>query len=145
MKKPAKKTKNPTRKRAGQNSGASHSIGELAKEFNISARTIRFYESKGLLAPERKGVQRSFRDGDRRRLVLILRTKNLGYSLEDIADHLSLYDSDPSQPAQTKLLLGRVDEAISDLKSMRVDLERAIADLKSIRTKCLGQLRKRGG
>ena len=65
-------------------------IADLAREFGISTRAIRFYESKGLLTPERVGSTRVFRRRDRARLILILRGKRLGFSLRDISDYLSL-------------------------------------------------------
>ena len=78
-------------------------IADLAEEFGISTRAIRFYESKGLIRPERVGGTRVFRRRDRARLILILRGKRLGFSLRDISDYLSLYDAQ-SQTAQVTLL-----------------------------------------
>ena len=66
--------------------GLLYTIGELAGEFNVTTRTIRFYESKGLISPARRGVARAYSRRDRARLKLILRGKNLGFSLEEIAD-----------------------------------------------------------
>lgn len=117
-------------------------IGQLAEEFGVTTRTIRFYESRGLIRPQRKGPNRSYTRRDRARLMLILRGKNLGFSLEDIAEYLSLYDTDPSQQAQTQMLLGRVDETIADLVKKRADLDRTLKDLKDIRSKCLEHLRR---
>lgn len=71
----------------------TYSIGELARELGITTRTIRFYEQKKLIHPERKGVARVYSRRDRARMHLILRGKNLGFSLEDIAEWLALYDS----------------------------------------------------
>ena len=85
-----------------------YAIADLAREFGISTRAIRFYESKGLLHPERVGGSRIFRRRDRARLILILRGKRLGFSLRDIAEYLSLYDAH-SQTAQVSLLVEMVD------------------------------------
>lgn len=116
------------------------SIGQLAEEFEITTRTIRFYESRGLISPTRDGTNRIYSRRDRARLALILRGKNLGFSLEDIAEYLTLYDLDPSQRTQTEMLLSKVDAAITDLNRKKTDLARALADLKDIRTKCLAFL-----
>ncbi len=106
-------------------------IADLAKEFGISTRAIRFYEAKGLLAPERVGATRIFRRRDRARLILILRGKRLGFSLRDISDYLSLYDADRSQ--QVNLLAEKVDERIALLERQRDDLETTIGELREIR------------
>ena len=107
-------------------------IADLAAEFGISTRAIRFYESKGLLTPERVGATRVFRRRDRARLILILRGKRLGFSLRDISDYLSLYDAQ-SQTAQTQLLVDKVDERLDLLQAQLHDLETTIAELKEIR------------
>jgi DNA-binding transcriptional MerR regulator len=117
-------------------------IGELADEFNITTRTIRFYEARGLLVPARFRSNRAYSRRDRARLKLILRGKNLGFSLEDIAEYLSLYDSDPGQVTQTKLLLGKIEAHISDLNSKRNDIERTLSELKEIRAQCQGHLKR---
>ncbi|WP_224703544.1 MerR family DNA-binding protein [Devosia aquimaris] len=106
-------------------------IADLAKEFGISTRAIRFYEAKGLLSPERVGATRVFRRRDRARLILILRGKRLGFSLRDISDYLSLYDADRSQ--QVHLLVDKVEERLASLERQRDDLETTIAELKEIR------------
>ena len=107
------------------------SIADLASEFGISTRAIRFYESKGLLAPERLGATRIFRKRDRARLILILRGKRLGFTLRDISDYLSLYDADRTQ--QVSLLAGKVDERIALLERQRDDLETTIRELREIK------------
>jgi DNA-binding transcriptional MerR regulator len=111
-------------------------IADLAKEFAISTRAIRFYESKGLLHPERVGGTRVFRRRDRARLILILRGKRLGFSLRDISGYLSLYEANRSQ--QTTLLIEKVDERVALLEQQLTDLKTTIAELKEIR-KLAGQ------
>jgi DNA-binding transcriptional MerR regulator len=118
------------------------SIGELAEEFSITTRAIRFYEARSLLTPRRVGTNRIYSRRDRGRLILILRGKNLGFTLEDIAEYLALYDLDPTQRAQTELLLGKVDAAITDLNRKKADLARSLADLKEIRAKCAEFLKR---
>ena len=119
-------------------------ISELSKEFGITTRTIRFYESRGLITPERIGTSRRYSKRDRARLILILRGRNLGFTVEDAGDYLGLYDSDPGQVAQTKLLLDKVQAAITNLKTKRDDIDKALADLDDIQAKCEGHLRKKG-
>lgn len=106
-------------------------IADLAKEFGISTRAIRFYEAKGLLAPERVGATRIFRRRDRARLILILRGKRLGFSLRDISDYLSLYDANRSQ--QVNLLIDKVDERLNSLEGQLLDLQTTISELREIR------------
>ena len=119
-------------------------IGELADEFGITTRTIRFYESRGLIKPERKGANRSYSRKNRARLMLILRGKNLGFTLEDIAEYLSLYDADPGQLAQTKMLLAEVEDMLEDLTKKRADIDRTLRDLKELRATCHEYLRGGG-
>ncbi|MDP3314642.1 MAG: MerR family DNA-binding protein [Devosia sp.] len=107
-------------------------IADLAGEFGISTRAIRFYETKGLLRPERVGGTRVFRRRDRARLILILRGKRLGFSLRDISDYLSLYDAH-SQTAQVKLLIQKVDERLMLLEAQLGDLQTTISELREIR------------
>jgi len=108
-------------------------IADLAREFGISTRAIRFYETKGLLTPERVGSTRVFRRRDRARLILILRGKRLGFSLRDISDYLSLYEADRTQRAQVNLLVEMVDQRMEQLQRQLTDLETTIAELREIR------------
>lgn len=121
-----------------------YTIGELAAELAVTTRTIRFYESKGLIAPARRGVARSYSRRDRARLKLILRGKNLGFSLEAIAAYLKLYDADPAHIAQTQMLLKGVEDAIQSLQMKRTDLDRTLKELREIRTQCIEHLRRKG-
>ncbi len=108
-----------------------YSIADLAREFGISTRAIRFYESKGLISPERLGATRVFRRRDRARLILILRGKRLGFSLRDISDYLALYDADRGQ--QVSLLAEKVDQRLELLEQQLSDLQTTIAELQEIR------------
>ncbi len=118
--------------RPEQDSRDLFAIADLANEFGISTRAIRFYEAKGLLRPERVGGTRVFRRRDRARLILILRGKRLGFSLRDISDYLSLYDAH-SQTAQVNLLIQKVDERLELLEAQLGDLQTTIAELREIR------------
>jgi DNA-binding transcriptional MerR regulator len=108
-------------------------IADLAREFGISTRAIRFYETKGLLTPERVGSTRVFRRRDRARLILILRGKRLGFSLRDISDYLTLYDADRTQRAQVNLLVDMVDQRVEMLEQQLIDLQTTIGELREIR------------
>ncbi len=108
-------------------------IADLAREFGISTRAIRFYESKGLLTPERVGSTRVFRRRDRARLILILRGKRLGFSLRDISDYLSLYEADRTQRAQVNLLVEMVDQRTLMLEQQLADLQTSLAELREIK------------
>ena len=109
-------------------------IGELADAFGLTTRAIRFYESKGLIAPPRKGVARCYSRRERARLQLIQRGKNLGFTLEEIRDWLALYDADPNHITQARVMMIKVDLAVADLIKKRADIERAIKDLREIKT-----------
>jgi DNA-binding transcriptional MerR regulator len=128
----------------GDSTDRLYTIGELAEELKVTTRTIRFYEAKGLIAPARRGVARSYGRRDRARLMLILRGKNLGFTLEEIAEYLKLYDADPAHIAQTQMLLSGVDEAIEGLQTKRADLDRTLKELRDIRTECIEHLSKKG-
>jgi DNA-binding transcriptional MerR regulator len=117
-------------------------IADLAKEFGISTRAIRFYEAKGLLSPERVGATRIFRRRDRARLILILRGKRLGFSLRDISDYLSLYDANRSQ--QVQLLTAKIDERLVSLEAQLQDLQTTISELKEIKKLADERLEKAG-
>ena len=108
-------------------------IADLAREFGISTRAIRFYETKGLLTPERVGSTRVFRRRDRARLILILRGKRLGFSLRDISDYLSLYEADRTQRTQVKLLVDMVDQRMDLLEQQLAELQTTIAELREIK------------
>ena len=116
------------------------SITELARELNISTRTIRFYESKGLISPDRVGGNRVFQYRDRVRLLLILRGKRLGFSLRDISEYLALYDADNTQHSQIELLLHKVDNRLEKLEDQLIDLKVTISELKEMRKLALAQL-----
>ena len=118
-----------------------YGIGELAEELGISQRAVRFYETKGLLKPQRVGANRVYDRRDRARLKLILRGKRLGFSLQEIAEYLDLYDEDPEQRLQARHLLNKVEQAIEDLQRKRDDIESTLEELASIRKECLGRLK----
>lgn len=120
-------------------------IGELADAFGLTTRAIRFYESKGLIQPPRKGHARAYSRRERARLKLIQRGKNLGFSLEEIREWLALYDADPNHLTQAKALVARVDVAIEDLMRKKSDIERALKDLREIHQLAVNHLKAHQG
>lgn len=121
-----------------------YTIGDLSREFSVTSRAIRFYESKGLLSPFRKGTTRSYTKRDRAQLILVLRGKNLGFSLDEIKEYLGLYAADTTQVAQLRHLLAKIDDRIELLRRKKSDLERTQSDLKSIRSQVVAALKERG-
>lgn len=118
----------------------SYSISELAREFEVTPRTIRFYEAEGLIAPLRDGQRRIYRPRDRVRLKLILRGKRLGFSLKEIAEIIDLYDAPPGEVGQLETLLARIAARRADLAQKRADIEAAIAHLDGVAADCRGRL-----
>lgn len=104
-------------------------IGDLAKEFDVSLRTLRFYEDKNLLNPRRDGVTRIYSRRDRGRLKLVLMGKRVGFSLTEIKEMLDLYDLKDGQSTQLKVSLKRFNEQIALLQKQKEDVEQAIDEL----------------
>jgi DNA-binding transcriptional MerR regulator len=104
-------------------------IRDLTKEFAVSARTLRFYEEKGLLAPRRKGEQRLYSRRDRARLRYVLMGKRVGFSLEDVREMLDLYDLGDGQRTQLHVALAKFQERAAQLEEQRAEIDRAIAEL----------------
>ena len=104
-------------------------IAELAKEFDVTTRTIRFYEDKGLISPERVGQRRVYHPRDRVRLQLIMRGKRLGFSLDEIQKMIDLYDADPTEAAQLKLFIEKLRERRELLERQRNDIDTVIFEI----------------
>jgi DNA-binding transcriptional MerR regulator len=113
------------------------SVTELANELGITPRAIRFYETKGLIKPQRAGTTRVYTYRDRARMQLILRGKRLGFTLADIREYLDIYDVDPSKVQQVKLLLEKVERRINELEQQREDLETTLIELEEMRQECV--------
>jgi DNA-binding transcriptional MerR regulator len=107
-------------------------VNQLAEELGVTPRAIRFYEAKGLIAPRRVGAMRVFTRRDRARLLLVLRGIRLGFSLAEVREYLDLYDADPTQREQVRLLLAKVRDRIAGLEAQRRDLDEALAELHGI-------------
>ena len=118
-----------------------HTISELAEEFEITTRTIRFYEDEGLLRPKRNGRQRIYSKRDYVRLKLILRGKRLGLSLSEISDIIELYDSDQGELGQLDSFLQSIRERRTILKQKRADIDATLSELQRIERRCRTRLK----
>lgn len=113
--------------------GELFGIAELCAEFGITLRTIRFYETKGLLAPRRIGGTRVYTRRDRARLALILRSKAIGASLAEIKHYLDLYGTrGEGRVQQLRFVVERTDAAIRDLEARRAHIDATLAELRVI-------------
>ncbi len=120
-----------------------YTVNQLAEELGITPRALRFYEVKGLLAPNRVGNNRVYTKRDRARLKLILRGKRLGFSLAEIREYLDLYNVDGGVEQQRNLLK-RVQKRLKDLEQQREDLEATVYELKEIESQVSTTLSERG-
>ena len=111
---------------------STYSISELATEFDVTARSIRFYEDQGLISPDRKNTQRIFNERDRVRLKLILRGKRLGFSLAEIQEIFELYDSEPGEEAQLLYLIDSIDRKREVLNRQREDIEAVLQEMDEV-------------
>ena len=111
-------------------------ISDLAGEFELTTRAIRFYEEKGLLAPARNGQQRVYSLSDRVRLKLILRGKRLGFSLEECRELLDMYDPAHGNTDQLRRLMEKIDAKEAQLQSQLRDITGMQKDLSEVRQRC---------
>jgi DNA-binding transcriptional MerR regulator len=114
----------------------TYSISDLAGEFDVTTRTIRFYEEKGLLSPRRAGTRRIYSPADRTRLRLILRGKRLGLSLDESAEIIRLYGSPGNNRRQLELLIRKIQERREVLRRRQRDLETMLEELADAESKC---------
>jgi DNA-binding transcriptional MerR regulator len=105
------------------------SIRQLTKEFSVTARTLRFYEDEGLIAPERRGQTRIYSVRDRARVILILRGRRLGFSLAEIREYLDLYDRN-ANVRQLQHARRKFEERIVAFERQKVDIDQAVSELK---------------
>jgi DNA-binding transcriptional MerR regulator len=120
----------------------SYSIRDLASEFDVTTRTIRYYEEKGLLSPRRNGAQRIYRPADRTKLKLILRGKRLGFSLDESAEIVMMYGSPGKNRKQLEKLIERLRVHRQGLERQQQELALLLADLKAVEDKSLLALAK---
>ena len=111
-------------------------IGELAVEFGVTHRTIRFYEDQGLISPERRGTARVFHPRDRVRLGLVLRGKRLGFDLTEIRRIVDMYDQAPGEDGQLRYLLEQIAARRAELEQRRRDIETTLAELDDVERRC---------
>jgi DNA-binding transcriptional MerR regulator len=112
--------------------GQFYSVTQLGVDLGVSARAIRFYEDKGLIAPRRAGKNRVYTCRDRARMILILRGKKLGFTLREIKEYLDLYDADPTHAKQLRLLQTAVRSRIMQLEDQRRALDEALGELRNV-------------
>lgn len=110
---------------------SQYSIRQLSQEFDVTTRTLRFYEEKGLLSPARSGQNRTYSATDRARLILILRGKTLGLSLEQSTDLIAMYDPASNNKRQLETLIEKIQSRRHQLEAQKHELERMIVDLES--------------
>ncbi|HAT28240.1 MAG TPA: MerR family transcriptional regulator [Gammaproteobacteria bacterium] len=110
---------------------SQYSIRELSQEFDVTTRTLRFYEEKGLLSPTRSGRNRTYSAADRARLILILRGKTLGLSLEQSTDLIAMYDPASNNKRQLETLIEKIQSRRHQLEVQKHELERMIVDLET--------------
>ncbi len=114
----------------------TYTISELAKEFAVTTRTIRFYEDQGLLSPAREGTSRVFSNRDRVRLKLALRGKRLGFSLAEIRELFELYDVSRDERKQLEEFLSRLDRRRTHLEQQREDIEVMLNEINFFANQC---------
>ena len=107
----------------------TYTIRQLTKEFSVTARTLRFYEDEGLIAPERRGQTRIYAQRDRARIILILRGRRVGFSLAEIREYLGLYDHNGSVKQLTHVK-AKFEERIAILERQKVDIDAAIDEIR---------------
>ncbi len=118
----------------------SFSISELAREFDVTPRTIRYYEAEGMLAPARQGQRRIYSWRDRVTLALILRGKRLGFSLAEAKEVIELYDAPQGEAGQLHLLLDKLADKRGALEEKRREAEKALANMDDYAARCRERL-----
>jgi len=113
-----------------------YSIGDLAREFAVTTRTIRYYEDEALLAPARRGQTRVYGPRERVRLRLILRGKRLGFSIAEIREILDMYETEPGEAGQLRHLVAKIAERRAALQRQRADIDQTLADMAEIEARC---------
>ncbi len=110
------------------------SIAEAAEALGVTQRTLRFYEDKGLISPQRVGTMRAYSKREMGRMALILRGKRLGFSIREIGEFLALYDDDPDQKVQARRMLEATQHRIEELHQQREAIDQTIAELEVLET-----------
>lgn len=113
-----------------------YTVTQLGAELGITVRTLHFYEAQGLIVPRRVGNTRVYTQRDRARMILILRGKQLGFSIKEIKEYIELYDFDPTHDQQTRVLLTSVRNRIHMLEIQRQAVDETLEDLRRIEQQC---------
>ena len=111
------------------NTSRTYTIRQLTKEFNVTARTLRFYEDEGLIAPARRGQTRIYSSRDRARIILILRGRRVGFSLAEIGEILDLYDVHDGGASQIAHARRKFEERVATLERQKIDIEASLKEL----------------
>ena len=119
-----------------------YSIGELASEFDVTPRAIRFYEDHGLLAPRRAGQRRIFSPRDRTRLKLTLRGKRLGLALSEIRELIDMYEPGRDERPQLERFLAVLASHRASLQQQHADLDAQLSELETFEKRIRRQLRR---
>ena len=122
----------------------TYSISELAHEFALTTRAIRFYEDEGMLAPERRGRARVYRERERVRLKLILRGKRLGLSLSEIRELLDLYEVGRNERAQLAKFVDVLVDRRARLLQQKEDIDAVLAEIDAVERECRRRLKEEG-
>lgn len=120
----------------------SYSIRDLAQEFQITTRTIRFYEEQELISPTRKGQTRIYSVKDRTRLKLILRGKRLGLSLAETSELLQMYSPEEGNVTQLKAMMEKIEEKQNQLQDQMNDIKLMMEELEQAHQRCANSLRE---
>ena len=123
-----------------QSTPQTYSIGELSKYFDITPRSIRFYEEQNLLEPVRNGQARIYHAKDKVRLKLILRGKRLGFSLAEIRKLFALYDTNPKSAAQLQTMLLLTEQKRAVLEQQLNDIQMLMNELNDVEARCKEEL-----
>ncbi|MFM5749351.1 MerR family DNA-binding transcriptional regulator [Aeromonas veronii] len=118
----------------------TYSISELAHEFDVTPRTIRYYEDEGLLTPQREGQTRIYSHRDKIRLKLTLRGKRLGFSLAEIRELFDMYDTDKSSKNQLNSMIQLIDAKRGALRQQLEDIQMVMAELEAAEQRCVNSL-----
>jgi DNA-binding transcriptional MerR regulator len=118
-------------------------IGDMAKMFSVTLRTLRFYEDKGLLSPKRDGSTRLYTRRDKARLKLILLGRKVGFSLRDVKQMMDLYDPNGTNIKQLRLTMDKSERQLARLQKQRVAIDEAISELSGLMTAVRNQLAER--
>jgi len=131
----------PSARRPESQGRTTFSISDLAREFALTTRAIRFYEDCGLVRPERRGRARIYGERERVRIKLILRGKRLGLSLSEIGELLDLYEVARNERAQLAKFVVLLDERRSRLLQQKEDIDAVLAEIDGIERECRRRLR----